>query len=182
MAEWLRRLTRKPKVREAVDSNLALDSLVAVHNSSPSRPEPCEGNLVAAAGSCGGLMVKHPWPLLEISLSDCRKLATLNINTYLPTYLPTCLPTYLPAYLTKCIKQKGWGCCNLCWKFIKNIELVLMWDILASMIILLAIIFKCELPHKRRMDKAVVFISLIFRAWISESWPKRSARNKSNCG
>ena len=22
--------------------------------------EPCEGNLVAAAGSCGGLMVKHP--------------------------------------------------------------------------------------------------------------------------
>ena len=31
-------------------------------------------------------MVKHPWPLLEISLSDFRGLATLNINTYLPTY------------------------------------------------------------------------------------------------
>ena len=30
-------------------------------------------------------MVKHPWPLLEISLSDFRGLATLNINTYLPT-------------------------------------------------------------------------------------------------
>ena len=29
-------------------------------------------------------MVKHPWPLLEISLSDFRGLATLNINTYLP--------------------------------------------------------------------------------------------------
>ena len=47
------------------------------------RPEPCEGNLVAAA-SCG-LMVKHPWPLLEISLSDFRRLATLNMITYLPT-------------------------------------------------------------------------------------------------
>ena len=53
--------------------------LVAVRNSSPGRPEPCEGNLVAAAGSCGGLMVKHLWPLLEISLSDFRRLATLNI-------------------------------------------------------------------------------------------------------
>ena len=82
MAEWLRRLTRKPKVRTAICSNPALD---AVRNSSPGRPEPCEGNLVAAAGSCGGLMVKHPWPPLEISLSDFRRLATLNINTYLPT-------------------------------------------------------------------------------------------------
>ena len=34
-------------------SNLALDILVAVRNSSLGRPEPCEGNLVAAAGSCG---------------------------------------------------------------------------------------------------------------------------------
>ena len=84
MAEWLRRLTRKPKVRAAVGSNPALDSLVAVRNSSPGRPVPCEGNLVAVAGSCGGLMVKHPWPLLEISLSDFRRLATLNI---IPTYL-----------------------------------------------------------------------------------------------
>ena len=85
VAEWLRRLTRKPKVRMTVGSNPDLDSLVAVGNSSPGRPEPCEGNLVAVAGSCGGLMVKHPWPLLEISLSDFRRLATLNINTYLPT-------------------------------------------------------------------------------------------------
>ena len=80
MAEWLRPLTRKPKVRTAVGSNPALDSLVAVRNFSLGRPEP-EGNLVAVAGSCGGLMVKHPWPLLEISLSDFRRLATLNINT-----------------------------------------------------------------------------------------------------
>ena len=84
MAEWLRRLTRKPKVRAAAGSNPELDSLVAVRNSSPGRPVPCEGNLVAAAGSCGGLMVKHPWPLLEISLSDFRRLATLNL---IPTYL-----------------------------------------------------------------------------------------------
>ena len=84
MAEWLRRLTRKPKVRTAVGSNPTLDSLVAVRNTSPGRPEPCEGNLVAVTGSCGGLMVKHPWPLLEISRSDFRGLATLNINTYLP--------------------------------------------------------------------------------------------------
>ena len=91
MAEWLRRLTRKPKVRTAVGSNPALDSLVTVRNSSPGRPVPCEGNLVAAAGSCGGLMVKNSWPLLEISLSDFHRLATLNINTYLPTYLPTYL-------------------------------------------------------------------------------------------
>ena len=85
VAKWLRRLTHKPKVRTAVGSNPTLDSLVAVRNTSPGRPEPCEGNLVAVAGSCSGLMVKHPWPLLEISLSDFRGLATLNINTYLPT-------------------------------------------------------------------------------------------------
>ena len=84
MAEWLRRLTCKPKVRTAVGSNPALDSLVAVRNSSLGRPVPCEGNLVAAGGSCGRLMVKHAWPLLEISLSDLHRLATLSINTYLP--------------------------------------------------------------------------------------------------
>ena len=60
VAEWLRRLTRKPKVRTAIGSNPTLDSLVAVRNTSPGRPEPCEGDLVAVAGSCGGLMVKHP--------------------------------------------------------------------------------------------------------------------------
>ena len=54
MAEWLRRLTRTSKVRMAIGSNPALDSLVAVRNSSPGQPEPCEGNLVAAAGNCGG--------------------------------------------------------------------------------------------------------------------------------
>ena len=82
VAEWLRHLTRKPEVRTAVGSNPMLDSLVALRNSSPGRPEPCEGNLVAAAGSCGGLMVAHPWPLLKISLLDFRRLATLNIYTY----------------------------------------------------------------------------------------------------
>ena len=79
MADWLRRLTGKPKVRMAVGSNPVLYSLVAVRNSTPGRPEPCEGDLVAAAGSCGGLMVKHLWPLLEISLSDFCRPATLNI-------------------------------------------------------------------------------------------------------
>ena len=98
MAEWLRRLTRKPKVRTAVGSNPTLDSLVAVRNTSPGQPEPCEGNLVAVAGSCGGLMVKHPWPLLEISLSDFRGLATLNINTYLPT-LTYCFLSVLNLFL-----------------------------------------------------------------------------------
>ena len=72
MAELLWLLTRKSKVRTAVGSNPMLQSLVALHNSSPRRPELCEGNLVATAGSCGGLMVKHLWPLLEISLSDFR--------------------------------------------------------------------------------------------------------------
>ena len=91
VAEWLRRLTRKPKVRTAVGSNPTLDSLAAVRNTSPGRPEPCEGKLVAVEGSCGGLMAKHPWPLLEISLSDFRGLATLKINTYLPTYFQNTL-------------------------------------------------------------------------------------------
>ena len=76
MAEWLRGLTRKPKVRAALGSNPALDSFVAVRSSSQGQPEPCKGNLVAAAGSCGGLMVKHLWLLLEISLSDFHRLAT----------------------------------------------------------------------------------------------------------
>ena len=86
VAKWLRHLTRKPKVTTAVGSNPTLDSLVTVRNTSPGRLEPCEGNLVAVAGSCGRLMAKHPWPLLEISLSDFHRLATLNINTYLPTF------------------------------------------------------------------------------------------------
>ena len=32
-------------------------------------------------------MVKHPWPLLEICLSDFRRLAMLNMITYLPSFL-----------------------------------------------------------------------------------------------
>ena len=102
VAEWLRRLTRKPKVRAAVGSNPTLDSLVAVRNSSPGRPVPCEGNLVAVAGSCGGLMVKHPWPLLEISLPDFRRLATLNI-----------IPTYLPKHIGKPLTALKFECCLL---------------------------------------------------------------------
>ena len=70
MAEWLRRLTRKAKGQNGRRFKSRAGQLVVVRNSSPGRPEPCEGNLVAAAGSCGGLMVKHPWPLLEISLSQ----------------------------------------------------------------------------------------------------------------
>ena len=64
----------------AVGSNPALVSLVTVRNSSSGRPEPFEGNLVAVASSCSGLMVKHPWPLLAISRSDFLRVATLNIN------------------------------------------------------------------------------------------------------
>ena len=106
VAEWLRRLTHKLKVRTAVGSNPTLDSLVAVCNTSPGRPEPCEGNLVALAGSCGGLMVKHLWPLLEISLSDFRGLATLTISTYLPKLLAIQVRTkskthgHAPNYIT----------------------------------------------------------------------------------
>ena len=87
LAKWLRQLTRKPNVRSAVGSNPMLGTLVAVRNSSPGRSEPCEGNLVAAASSCGELMVKNLWPLLEISLTDFCGLAMLNINTYLPILL-----------------------------------------------------------------------------------------------
>ena len=111
VAEWLRRLTGKPKVRTAVGSNPTLDSLVAVRNTSPGQPEPCEGNLVAVAGSCRGLMVKHPWPLLEISLSDFRGLATLNINTYLHMifhpfkFLLLCLLSAFYRILTKFLSQ-----------------------------------------------------------------------------
>ena len=122
MAEWLRRLTRKPKVRTAVGSNPALDSLVAVRNSCPGQPEPCEGSLVAAVGSCGGLMVTHPWPLLEISLSDFRRLATLNIYTFLPTYpikdplftkiLLDFRPIFCPIVADFCKFFQSWEGCN----------------------------------------------------------------------
>ena len=61
-----------------------LDGLVAVHNSSLGRPEPCERNLVAVVS--GGLMVKHPWPLLEISLSYFSQASHVKYD-YLPTYL-----------------------------------------------------------------------------------------------
>ena len=71
-------------------------------------------------------MVRHPWPLLEISLSDFRSLATLNINTnlfsksintenprisLLGTYL--LLDFYMGAYsnggLFKGTYMLGWG-------------------------------------------------------------------------
>ena len=87
MAEWLRHLTCKPKVRTAIGSNpVVLGSVIAVRNSSPGQPESCEGNLVAAAGSCSGLMVKHLWPLLEISLLDFLQASHVKYNTCLPTY------------------------------------------------------------------------------------------------
>ena len=87
VAEWLRRLTRKTKGQNGHRFKSRPGQLVAVRNSSLGRPEPYEGTQVAAAGSCGELMVKHPWSLQEVSLSDFRRLATLNINTYLPTHL-----------------------------------------------------------------------------------------------
>ena len=62
VAEWLRRLTHKPKVRTAVVLNPTRGSLVAVRYTSPGRPEPYEGNLVAVAGSCGGVMVNIRGP------------------------------------------------------------------------------------------------------------------------
>ena len=50
-------------------------------------------------------MVKHTWPLLEISFSDFRRLAALNINTYLPTYLPTYLKEkkHLEKLFSRCL-------------------------------------------------------------------------------
>ena len=109
MAEWLRRLTCKPKVRTAVGSNPMLDSLAAVHDSSPGQPEPCEGNLVAAGGSCDELMVKHPWPLLEISLSDFHGLATLNINTNLPKASDASSHTSVPKTQKHCDSENNHG-------------------------------------------------------------------------
>ena len=79
-------LTRKPKVRTAVGSNPTLDSLVAVRYTSTGRPEPCEGNLVAVAGSCGGVMVKHPWPLLGNKSLRLSRASHVKYK-YLPTYL-----------------------------------------------------------------------------------------------
>ena len=92
-------------------SNPTLDSLVVVSNTSPGRPEPCEGNLVAAAIGCGGLMVKHPWPLLAISFSDFRKRATLNMITCLPTYLPTYVCLRMPVHKFK-VLLLSWSCDN----------------------------------------------------------------------
>ena len=74
MAKWLRCLTRKPKVRTAVGSNPALDSLVFVRNPSPGRPEPCEGNLVTSVAPAGNKS-------LRLSQASHVKYK------YLPTYL-----------------------------------------------------------------------------------------------
>ena len=48
---------------------------------------PCEGNLVAAAGSCGGLMVKHPWPPSGNKSLRLSQASHVKYE-YLPTYLP----------------------------------------------------------------------------------------------
>ena len=95
MAKWLRRLTRKPKVRTAVGSNPTLGSLVAVRNSSPGRPEPCEGNLVAVADSCSGLMVKH-----LVAPAGNKSLRLLRASHAKYKYLPTYLSSYRLRFLT----------------------------------------------------------------------------------
>ena len=122
-------MTRKSRVRTAVGSNPTLDSLVAVRNSSPGQPEPCEGNLVAAAGSCGGLMVKHPWPLLEISLSDFRRLATLNIYTYLPTYLPAEISLFQAISTIKLLNSVYKSLIDVC----LQLERALLYHVLSTM-------------------------------------------------
>ena len=81
MAEWLRCLTCKPKVRTAVGSDPALDSLVAVRNFSPGRPVPCEGNLVAAAD---GKTSVAPAGNKSFRLSQASHV---KYNTYLPAFL-----------------------------------------------------------------------------------------------
>ena len=79
MAEWLWRLTRKPKVRTA---EVRIPRWT-VWSLSVNLARVDQGH-VRKSGSFGGLMVKHPRPLLEISLSDFRRVATLNKITYLP--------------------------------------------------------------------------------------------------
>ena len=97
VADWLRRLTRKPKVRMAVGSNPALDSLVAVHNSIPGRPEPCEGNLLAAAFHFLHFkLFKHKIPSAIQNNTTKKNLITIiHYNIYIITvYL---FKTYLDA-------------------------------------------------------------------------------------
>ena len=97
MTEWLRRLTRKPKVRTA-EARIPHWTVWSLSVSLARVDQSHVIALVAAAGSCGGLMVKHPWPLLEISLSDFCRLATLDMNTY--------LPTKIVEYNTGCLNKK----------------------------------------------------------------------------
>lgn len=60
---------------------------------------------------------------------------------------------------------------------------VLMYDIVASKIILLVTSFNSELLNKGILHKkAVVFMSLMYGAVISESWPKGTACIESNLG
>ena len=77
----LRRLTRKPKVRTA-EVRLPRWKVWSL-SVTQARIDQSHVN----SGRRGRLMVKHPWPLLEISPSDSRRLATLNMITYL-TFLP----------------------------------------------------------------------------------------------
>ena len=102
MAEWLRRLTRKPKVRTAVGSNPTLDSLVAVRYTSPGRPEPCEGNLVAVAGSCGrsdGKTSVAPAGNKSLRLSRASHVKYKYLPTYLPTWVALKTTMMIRAYL-----------------------------------------------------------------------------------
>ena len=69
----------------AVGSNPALDSLFTVRNSSPGRPEPCEGDLVAAVGSCGRTDGKTS--MAPVGNKSLRLLQASHVKyKYLPTY------------------------------------------------------------------------------------------------
>ena len=71
VAEWLRRLTRKPKARTA---EVQIPRWT-VWSLSVTLAQVDQSH-VRESGSYGGLMVKHRWPLLEICLSDFHRLAT----------------------------------------------------------------------------------------------------------
>ena len=60
-------------------------------------------------------MVKHPWPLLEISLSDFRGLAMLGVNAYLPI-----TPALLEMVGKARTMEKASLCCSLLITFIDH--------------------------------------------------------------
>ena len=64
--------------------------MVAVRNSSPSRPEPCEGNLVAAAIGCGrvdGKTSVAPAGNKSLRLSQASHVKYDILSTYLDSVL-----------------------------------------------------------------------------------------------